>query len=97
MARNINPKDAIDDNTAHNRLFKAYLLINEQYVEKFNRQRVVEQGLMALGMQHIYRAVNESALSFDAFLGLNRKKRKVPEVFSSFGKLLFEERKSKDY
>jgi hypothetical protein len=56
-----------------------------------------KQGLMALGMQHIYRAVNDSALSFDAFLGLNRKKRKVPEVFSSFGKLLFEERKSKDF
>src|ERR1700744_6109113 len=39
---NSNSQEATSDNGTHDRLFKAYLLINELYVANFNSQKVIE-------------------------------------------------------
>ncbi|WP_443939215.1 hypothetical protein [Pedobacter sp. MW01-1-1] len=51
-----------------------------------------KQGLLAIGRQSVTQAIYDSNLSFGAFVRLHRKKRNAPELFMSFGKLIFDEK-----
>lgn len=50
-----------------------------------------KEGLLAIGKLNINQAIFDSNLSFGAFLRINRKRRHLPELFTSFGRLLFDE------
>jgi len=51
-----------------------------------------KHGLITIGTQGITQAIYDSNLSFGAFVRLNRKKRNSPELFTDFGKLLFDDK-----